>query len=144
MISKTYKENPIITKFKSLPQEEKNFILEGFNRSIVESGKCSSVHGVEDDYQSNAHEYYIYRNQFRQWLSGYFYFRENSIEHLLERSKEVLAEENKDCSHVPTGVTVDRFGFCYCLRDIDGIVVRTFSLNELKNHWVSGLKLVKK
>ncbi len=133
--------NDCIEKFKSLDNAVQEFILKGFNQYIVDSGKCSSLRGAEDDYDGRTNEYYVYRDQFRLWLGSYFYFHEHSLERLLERTKVVLTTRDREHKEVPLGVTVDRFGFCYCLRTADDILLRSFDLKELKDQWDTVLKL---
>ena len=133
--------NVFIEKFKNLDSSVQEFILKGFNQYIVDSGKCSSVRGAEDDYNYQTGEYYIYRDQFRLWLGSYFYYNEHSLERLLERTKVVLTTRDREHKEVPLGVTVDRFGFCYSLRTVDDIPLRSLNLKELKEHWDTVLKL---
>ena len=133
--------NVFIEKFKNLDNSVQEFILKGFNQYIVDSGKCSSVRGAEDDYNNQTSEYYIYRDQFRLWLGTYFYFNEHSLERLLERTKVVLTASDREHKEVPLGITVDRFGFCYSLRTVDDIPLRSLNLKELKEQWDTTLRL---
>ena len=133
--------NVFIEKFKNLDNSVQEFILKGFNQYIVDSGKCSSVRGAEDDYNNQTSEYYIYRDQFRLWLGSYFYYNEHSLERLLERTKVALTTRDREHKEVPLGITVDRYGFCYCLRTVDDIPLRSLNLKELKDHWDIILRL---
>ena len=133
--------NVFIEKFKNLDITVQEFILKGFNQYIVDSGKCSSLRGAEDDYNYQTCEYYIYRDQFRLWLGSYFYYNEHSLERLLERTKVVLTTRDREHKEVPLGITVDRYGFCYCLRTVDDIPLRSLNLKELKDHWDTTLRL---
>ena len=135
------KKTEMIEAYNKLSVTEQQAIRQAFNKHIFEIGMCSSVTGVEDDYDYRSGEYNVYKDQFRLWLGSYFYFHKHSLERLLERTKVVLTTRDREHKEVPLGVTVDRFGFCYGLRIADDVPLRSFDLKELKEQWDTTLKL---
>lgn len=55
-------------KYDTLPEETKKLIREEFNKFMVSKGRCSSISGMEDDYENG--DYYIYKEQFDIWKHG--------------------------------------------------------------------------
>ena len=67
------KKTEMIKAYKKLSVTEQQAIRQAFNKHIFDIGMCSSVPGVEDDYDYHSGEYNVYRAQFRIWVASYLH-----------------------------------------------------------------------
>ena len=67
------KKTEMIKAYNKLSVTEQQAIRQAFNKHIFDVGMCSSVSGVEDDYDYRSGEYNVYQKQFRIWVASYLH-----------------------------------------------------------------------